>query len=157
MPTSVIVNHFPLNFLDVLIGGFYSSIHLRMISGWVPMSNLKLLTYDSHQVTVKICTIISNDGFWYPNPTYQIVANEINYNFLGYRLIRSWFHPFGEVINSNQDKYVLEAAGSIGPMTSMPKATNGQGELITLSSWGGTRIKSSCTWHLWHFCTKFQQ
>ena len=35
---------------------------------------------------------------------------------------------------------LLEAAGSIGPMTSMHQAINGQGELIALSSLGGTRI-----------------
>ena len=51
----------------------------------------------------------------------------------------------------------LQAASSIGPMSSIPQATNGQGELIAWSSWGGTCIRSSCTWHLWHFCTNLKK
>ena len=51
----------------------------------------------------------------------------------------------------------LEAAGSIGLMTSIPQATNRQGEHIAFSLRGGTRIKSQCTWHLWHFCTNLQK
>ena len=88
MPTSVIVNHFSQNLLDILIGGFYNSIHLRMISSCVSVSNLKLLTYISHKVTVEIRTIIGNDGFRYSKPAYLIVENKIGYNFLGHRLVR---------------------------------------------------------------------
>ena len=58
------------------------------------MSNLKLLTYLSHQVTVEICTIISNDGLWYSEPIYQIIVNKISDNFLGYQLVRSCFTHF---------------------------------------------------------------
>lgn len=53
------------------------------------------------------------------------------------------FHPLGEIINSNQDKFVsIRAGGSIRPMTFMPQAKNGQGELIVFSSCGGIWIKS---------------
>ena len=106
MPTSVIVIHFPQNLLDVLIGGFHGSIHLRAINSWVSVSNLKLRTYISHQLTVKICTIISIDGLWYSKPAYQIFVNKISYNFLGHGFLRSCFHPLGELVNGNQNKSV---------------------------------------------------
>ena len=155
MPTSMLVNHFPQNLFDILIGGLYSSVHLGTISSWILMSDLKLLTYLYHHVTTDIRTVMRNDGFWHSKSTYQIVANKISHHFLGYRVVWSCFHPLGEVINGNQNECVpLEASGSIGPMTSMPQATNGQGELLALSSWGGTQIKSPCTWH---FCTNMQQ
>ena len=47
----------------------------------------------------------------------------------------------------------FDAGDSMGPITSMPYAANGQGEAITVSSFGGTCIKSQCTWHWIHFCT----
>lgn len=89
VPTSAIFNHLPQNLLYVLVGGFYSSVHLGTIGGGISVSNLELFTYLSHQVTVKIRSVISNDGFWYSKPTYHVVANKISYNFLGYRLVRA--------------------------------------------------------------------
>ena len=111
MPTSMLVNHFSQNIFDILIGRLCSSVHLGMISGWVSVSNLKLLTCISDQVTIEIWTIVGNNGFWYSKPAYQIVANKINYSFLGYRLLWSRFHPLGEVINGNQNESVSIRSG----------------------------------------------
>ena len=83
-------------------------------------------------MTIEICIVISNDRFRNSKSAYQIVANKISHHFLGYQLVRSCFHPLGEIINGNQNP--LEAGGSIGLMTSIPQATNGHGELLALSS-----------------------
>ena len=113
MPTSVIFNHFPEDLLDILIGGFYSSIHLGALSSWLLMNNLKLLTYLSHQMTAEICTVINNDGFCHSKSAYQIVADKIGYHFLGYRLVRGCLHPLGEIINGNQNESVSIRSGWI--------------------------------------------
>ena len=108
MLTSLFVNHFPQNLFDILVGGLYSSVHLGAISSWLSMNNLKYFTYLYHQVTVEICTIISNDGLWYSKPTHQIIANKVCYNFLDYQLKRSCFYPLGEIVNGNKNKFVFQ-------------------------------------------------
>ena len=131
----MLVNHFSQNLFDILIGGPYNSVHLRTISCYVSVINLKLLTYISDQVTVEICTIVGNDGFMHSKSSYKIVTNKISDNILGYRLVRSCFHPLGKIVNGGQNKFVSIKNGWLYRSgESMTQATNGQGELIELSS-----------------------
>ena len=135
MPTSLFVDHFSQNLFDILVGGLYSFVHLRAISSGPPVNNLKLFTYLFHQMTFEICTVISNDEFWNSKSAYQIIADKIGYHFLGYRLVRGCFHPFGEIINGNQNESVSIRSGRLYRTDDIHSPSyNGQGELIALSS-----------------------
>ena len=48
----------------------------------VSVSNLKLFTYIFHQVTVEICTIIGDDGFWSLNLHIRLLQTKSATTFL---------------------------------------------------------------------------
>ena len=62
-------------------------------------------------MTVEICTVIGDDGFWNSKSADQIVADKVGHHFLGYRFVRGCFHSLGEIIDGNQNESVSIRSG----------------------------------------------
>ena len=68
------------------------------------MGNLEFFTKFLHHLVVEIRPIISDNLVRGSIPAYDFSFDEAGDNLLGHILVRSCFHPLGEVINSNKNK-----------------------------------------------------
>ena len=75
--------HLLYNLLDILIGGFHCTIHLRSIRRRVVMLDLKGLTKLLHHFVDQIRPIVGNDLLRHSVTTYNIMLNEASYHLLG--------------------------------------------------------------------------
>src|SRR4051812_18703206 len=101
------------------------------------MFYLELFTQLCHHLVIKIGPINSDDLDWNPISANDLFLDEASNDLLGYVLVRSSFNPFGEVVDSNKNKFV-SICGSIRPIMSMPHIAKGQGDVRTFKGVGGT-------------------
>ena len=79
--------------------------------------DLEFFTHFLHHFIVKIQPVISDDIVWSSILAYDFFLDEAGNNLLGHILVRSRFHPLGEVINSNKNKPIpFEELGSMRPI-----------------------------------------
>ena len=104
MPLFMVFYHIPYYFLDVFVGGFYGSIHLRSVGGGILVLNFESFTNSFHQITIEVGGIGSNNGLRNSELVDNTILDKICNDFLGYSFVRCSFYPFCEVINGYQNK-----------------------------------------------------
>ena len=67
------------------------------------MLNLEFFTHFLHHFVVEIRPVISDALVRSPITTYDFLLDEASDNLLGHILVLSCSHPFGEVVNSNEN------------------------------------------------------
>ena len=103
------------------------------------MLNLELLAQGGDHSIVKVYTIISDDPFWDPVPTNEILLDETGNNILSDRCEGNCFDPLCKIINSTKMKLCpLEAVGLISPIISISHIAKGQGAVKMFRGTGGT-------------------
>lgn len=103
MPLLVILSHLSQDSLDILVGRFHRSIHLRSVGSRSHMTNLIGFAHLINCFVVQIGSIICDDAFWLTISANDLIFQEAGYCFTRNTCIRSCFNPFSKVIDSHKN------------------------------------------------------
>ena len=104
MPLSSALNHPSKNLFDILVGCFHSSVVFWSLWSRIVVHNFELLAYLLHQITIDVCSISCDDSSWDTKSTNNVWMNKIHDRLLSDCFESYRLHPFGEVINCNQNE-----------------------------------------------------
>ena len=100
---SILVRHDHLSnyLLDILISSLNCPIHLGPVRRIIMVLDLEILTHLLHHPIVEIGGIISDNLPGKPTLANYLLFDEPNHHTPSHTSVRSWFDPFGEVVNGD--------------------------------------------------------
>ena len=91
------------NFLYVLVGSFYYTIHLTTVRNRILVFGLELLAKLLNYFPIQIISIICNELCWHAIATNDVLFQESAHHSLGDTFVGNGFYPFGEVIDGHKN------------------------------------------------------